>query len=75
LRIIIKKAAPKATELINYDIPAFALVEGGKREKQLMMAGYKTFVGFYTGTNILENFTSQLSDHTVGKTSVQFPNS
>ncbi len=74
LRKIIKKAAPKATELINYDIPVFALIEGGKRDKQVMMAGYNTFVGFYIGTNILENFSSQLSDYTVGKASVQFPN-
>jgi uncharacterized protein YdhG (YjbR/CyaY superfamily) len=74
LRKIIKKAAPNATELINYDIPAFALVDGGKRDKQIMIAGYKTFVGFYTGTNILEHFSSCLSDYTVGKASVQFPN-
>lgn len=74
LRTIIKKAAPKATELINYDIPAFALVDGGKRDKQIMIAGYKSFIGFYTGTNILEHFSSRLSDYTVGKASVQFPN-
>jgi uncharacterized protein YdhG (YjbR/CyaY superfamily) len=74
LRKIIKKASPKAIELINYDIPAFALVEGGKRDKQIMIAGYKSFVGFYTGTNILDYFSSHLSDYTVGKASVQFPN-
>jgi uncharacterized protein YdhG (YjbR/CyaY superfamily) len=74
LRKIIKKAAPDAVELINYDIPAFALAEGGKRDKQIMIAGYKTFVGFYTGTNILEHFSSRLSDYKVGKASVQFPN-
>ena len=74
LRTIIKKAVPNVIELINYDIPAFALVEGGKRDKQIMIAGYKTFVGFYTGTNILEHFSSYLSGHTVGKASVQFSN-
>jgi|SRR6185312_1743042 len=74
LRKIIKKAIPNAFELINYDIPAFALEKDGKRDKQIMIAGYKTFVGFYTGTNILENFASQLSDFIVGKASVQFPN-
>jgi uncharacterized protein YdhG (YjbR/CyaY superfamily) len=74
LRTIIKKAAPKAIELINYDIPAFALVEDGKRDKQIMIAGYKAFVGFYTGTNILEHFSSRLSDYILGKASVQFPN-
>lgn len=74
LRKIIKKAAPHAVELINYDIPAFALVKGGKRDKQIMIAGYKNFVGFYTGTNILEQFADRLTEYKVGKASVQFPN-
>ena len=52
LRAIIMKAAPNSAELINYDIPAYALVKGGKRDKQIMIAGYKDFVEFYTGTNI-----------------------
>jgi uncharacterized protein YdhG (YjbR/CyaY superfamily) len=74
LRAIIKKAVPSSEELINYDIPAYALVKGGKRDKQIMIAGYKKFVGFYTGTNILEHFSAQLSSYKVGKASVQFPN-
>lgn len=74
LRTIIKMAAPDAVELINYDIPAFALVKNGKRDKQIMIAGYKNFTGFYTGTNILEQFSSRLSEYKVGKASVQFPN-
>ncbi len=74
LRSIIQKAVPNAQELINYDIPAYALVEGGKRDKQIMIAGYKDFVGFYTGTNILEHFAKELADYKVGKASVQFPN-
>lgn len=74
LRAIIKKAVPNSEELINYDIPAYALVKGGKRDKQIMIAGYKKFVGFYTGTNILEHFASRLTAYKVGKASVQFPN-
>jgi uncharacterized protein YdhG (YjbR/CyaY superfamily) len=74
LKVIIMKAAPDAVELINYEIPAYALVKGGKRDKQIMIAGYKTFVGFYTGTAILEYFSDQLSAYKVGKASVQFPN-
>jgi uncharacterized protein YdhG (YjbR/CyaY superfamily) len=74
LRAIIFKAAPYAVELINYDMPAYALVEGGKRDKQIMIAGYKTFVGFYTGTGILEHFSTELTAFKVGKASVQFPN-
>jgi hypothetical protein len=41
LRAIIREAVPDATELFNYDIPAYALVKGGKRDKQIMIAGYK----------------------------------
>jgi uncharacterized protein YdhG (YjbR/CyaY superfamily) len=74
LRAIIKKAAPNAIELFNYDIPAYALVKGGKRDKQIMIAGYKNFVGFYTGTSILERFSDELAGYKVGKASVQFPN-
>jgi uncharacterized protein YdhG (YjbR/CyaY superfamily) len=74
LRAIILQAEPRATELINYDIPAYALVKGGKRDKQIMIAGYKSFVGFYTGTGILAHFAKDLEGYTVGKASVQFPN-
>lgn len=74
LRSIIKEAVPDVIELINYDMPAYALVEGGKRDKQIMIAGYKDFVGFYTGTSILENFSAELKKYKVGKASVQFPN-
>jgi uncharacterized protein YdhG (YjbR/CyaY superfamily) len=74
LRAIIMKAVPDATELFNYDMPAYALVKDGKRDKQIMIAGYKTFVGFYTGTGILEHFSEELAGYKVGKASVQFPN-
>lgn len=74
LRAIILKAVPGATELFNYDIPAYALVKGGKRDKQIMIAGYKTFAGFYTGTGVLEHFAKELAGYKVGKASVQFPN-
>ncbi len=74
LRAIIRKAVPDATELFNYDIPAYALVKGGKRDKQIMIAGYKTFVAFYPGAGILEHFSEELAGYKVGKASVQFPN-
>lgn len=73
LRAIIMKTVPDAIELFNYEIPAYALVKGGKRDKQIMIAGYKTFVGFYTGTGILEHFSKELANYKVGKASVQFP--
>ena len=74
LRAIIKRTEPDAEELINYDIPAYALIKGGKRDKQIMIAGYKHFVGFYTGTSVLQHFAKELKPYKIGKASVQFPN-
>ncbi len=41
LKEYILEVAPKAEELFNYNIPAYTLVQGGKREQQIMIAGYK----------------------------------
>lgn len=73
LRTIIKAAAPDAIEMINYKIPCFSLVEGGKRDQQVMMAGYEKFIGFYPFPNTVAAFSEELSEYTCGKGSVQFP--
>lgn len=39
-----------------------------------MIAGYKTFAGFYVGNNILNHFEKELTGYTIEKASVQFPN-
>lgn len=74
LRSIIQESVPESEELLNYEMPAYSLTKGGKRDKQIMIAGYKKFVGFYVGNNILNHFESELADYTIGKASVQFPN-
>ena len=73
LKECILKAEPKATELLNYNIPAYALVENGKREQQIMIAGYKKHVGLYPHPTTMEKFESELSDYKRAKGSVQFP--
>lgn len=73
LRIFILKAAPDSTEMVNYNIPAFALVEDGKREQQIMIAGYKKHVGLYPHPTTMEKFDTELSAFKRGKGSVQFP--
>lgn len=73
LRTYILEAAPHATELINYDIPAFALIEGGKREEQIMIAGYKKHLGFYPHPDTIEAFLPELVGYKFAKGSVQFP--
>jgi uncharacterized protein YdhG (YjbR/CyaY superfamily) len=73
LRLCILKAAPDAIEMFNYNIPAFALTKGGKREEQIMMAGYKKHVGLYPHPTVMEHFKDELKDYKQGKGSVQFP--
>lgn len=73
LRACIRQAAPGVTELINYNIPAFALVEGGKRDQQIMIAGYAKHVGFYPHPAVIEAFAEQLAGYKSAKGSVQFP--
>ena len=73
LRTLILEAVPDASELINYNIPAFALVDGGKRDQQVMIAGYKKHVGLYPGPDIMEVFWDRLDGYKKAKGSVQFP--
>jgi len=73
LRECILKAAPDTIEMINYNIPAYALVKGGKRDQQVMIAGYKNHVGLYPGADAMEEYAQALKEYKQGKGSVQFP--
>ena len=73
LRSIIKEAAPEVVETMNYKIPAFNLVPNGKRDQQIMMAGYAKFVGFYPFPTTMKKFADELKGYKQGKGSVQFP--
>nr|WP_321411110.1 DUF1801 domain-containing protein [uncultured Carboxylicivirga sp.] len=73
LRSYIFTAEPNAIEVINYNIPAYSLVEGGKRDQQIMIAGYKKHVGLYPHPSVMDKFSNELSNYKKGKGSVQFP--
>ena len=73
LRACIWKAAPGVSELMNYNIPAFALVNGGKRDKQIMIAGYPKHVGLYPHPDVIDAFSYQLEAYKCAKGSIQFP--
>ncbi len=73
LRSYIWQAAPNVSELLNYNIPAFALVESGKRDQQVMIAGYPRHVGFYPHPDVIEAFSDQLAKYKYAKGSIQFP--
>jgi uncharacterized protein YdhG (YjbR/CyaY superfamily) len=73
LRDAILEAVPDAEEKFNYGIPAFALVKNGKRDEQIMIAGFKKHVGMYPHPTVIEKFEKELSAFKQGKGSIQFP--
>ncbi|MBF0350443.1 MAG: DUF1801 domain-containing protein [SAR324 cluster bacterium] len=73
LRHCITDAAPNVSELMNYKIPAFALVKGGKRDQQIMIAGFSRHVGFYPSPSVIEAFSDRLNEYKFAKGSIQFP--
>ena len=73
VRGCILEAVPDAEQLFNYDIPAFTLVKGGKREHQIMIAGYAKHIGFYPHPTTIEAFSTELAQYRYAKGSVQFP--
>ncbi|MDY0317731.1 MAG: DUF1801 domain-containing protein [Candidatus Izemoplasmatales bacterium] len=73
LKECILTVVPNAKELFTYGVPAFALIEGGKMEEQIMIAGFKNHVGFYPHPTTIDFFDKELSIYKRGKGSVQFP--
>lgn len=68
LRKTIKATAPKAEELISYNMPAYRY-----HGMLVYFAGYKNHIGFYAAPTGHEAFKKELSVYKTGKGSVQFP--
>ena len=68
LRGVIKFAAPDAQEIINYQMPTFAL-----KGNLVHFAAYKNHIGFYPTPSGIEKFKAELSAYEGAKGSVQFP--
>lgn len=68
IRATIKKAAPKAEELISYNMPAFKL-----NGMLVYYAAYKKHIGFYPTGSGIAAFKKELSIYKGAKGSVQFP--
>jgi uncharacterized protein YdhG (YjbR/CyaY superfamily) len=68
LRSIIKKAAPQATEVISYNMPAYKL-----NAILVYFAGYENHIGFYPTASGIEAFKKHFSDYKFSKGAVQFP--
>jgi uncharacterized protein YdhG (YjbR/CyaY superfamily) len=68
IRACISEAAPQATEVISYNMPAF------KQKKVLVyFAAFKNHIGFYALPSGNVAFQSALSKYKTGKGSIQFP--
>lgn len=68
LRATIKKAAPKAQEIISYGMPAFKL-----NGILVWFGAHSTHIGLYPGASGIEAFKKELSIYKSAKGSVQFP--
>ena len=68
VRDTIKKAAPGATEVISYRMPAFKL-----NGILVWFAAHSKHIGFYPKASGIENFKKELSIYKNAKGSVQFP--
>lgn len=68
MRKALKKAAPKAEEIISYNMPAI------KANKVLVYyAGYRQHIGFYPLPSALLAFKKELANYKSSKGAVQFP--
>ena len=68
MRSIIKSAAPKAEELISYNMPAFQL------DKMLVYyAAWHSHIGFYPTASGIEEFKEELSKYENSKGAIKFP--
>jgi uncharacterized protein YdhG (YjbR/CyaY superfamily) len=68
LRQTIRKAAPKAEEVISYQMPAFKF-----HGMLVYFAAYKTHIGFYPTGSGIASFKKELDKYETSKGTVRFP--
>ncbi len=73
MRSLIREVVPDSEEKMNYGVPAYSLIKGGKAECQVMIGGFKKHVGLYPHPTTLEHFAEQLKEYKTSKGTVQFP--
>jgi len=68
IRETIHKAAPRATEVISYGVPAF------KQNSVLVyFAAFKNHIGFYPTANPIKMFSKELTAYETSKGTIRFP--
>jgi uncharacterized protein YdhG (YjbR/CyaY superfamily) len=68
LRVTITKAAPRAEEVISYQMPAFKY-----HGVLVYFAGYKSHIGFYPTSSPMKVFQKELAGYKTSKGAIQFP--
>jgi uncharacterized protein YdhG (YjbR/CyaY superfamily) len=68
IRAILKKVAPKATEMIKWGSPVF-------EEKRILFAysAFRTHINFMPTRSTVDPFRKELSAYKTGRDTVQFP--
>jgi uncharacterized protein YdhG (YjbR/CyaY superfamily) len=68
VREAVRKAAPKAEEVISYSMPAI-------RQNGIVVwyAAFKNHIGFYPKTTAMAAFKKELANYKTAKGTVQFP--
>lgn len=68
MRQTIRQAAPKAEEVISYQMPAFKFYG-----MLVYFAGFNNHIGFYPTTSAINKFKKELSAYAGAKGTVRFP--
>ena len=68
LRQAIRDAAPEATEVISYQMPAFRL-----NGNLVWFAAFKNHVGFFPTSSVTEAFKERLLSYKTSKGTIRFP--
>lgn len=68
IRLIVREAAPEATEKISYQMPTFEL-----HGNLVHFAAFKKHIGFYPTPSGVEEFKDELAPYVNAKGSIQFP--
>jgi uncharacterized protein YdhG (YjbR/CyaY superfamily) len=68
VRTTIKKAAPKAEEIISYQMPAFR-----QNGNLVYFAGWKDHISFYPVSSAIKAFEKELTPYEPSKGTVKFP--
>jgi uncharacterized protein YdhG (YjbR/CyaY superfamily) len=68
IRVVIKKAAPEASEAISYGMPTFKL-----KGNLVHFAAFKNHIGFFPTPKPIEVFSKELTEYVTSKGTIRFP--